>query len=45
MKTYRIKLPDCETPSTIQALNVGKALTSVVGERLRPSEYGLHAES
>ena len=39
MKTFGIKLSDCDTPSTVQALDIGKALTLVVGERLLRAHF------
>ena len=39
MKTYEIKLSDRDTPSTVQALDIGKALTEVVGERLLRAHF------
>lgn len=39
MKTYQIKLSDRDTPSTVQALDIGKALSLVVGERLLRAHF------
>ena len=39
MKTFEIKLSDRETPCTVQALDIGKALTLVVGERLLRAHF------